>query len=102
MTPRDFSTSCLFTREAGALSRVGGGRTARPSSLKLWISLRQKGDPNLGGSYVDTGGLRHVRCLTGGADQREDQPPHSLRRPRDDLMVEHRGRRPCRAAQSPK
>src|SRR5215467_3047572 len=61
-----------------------------------------KGDPDLGGRYADTGGLRPVRRLTRGADQRKDQPPHSLRRPRDDRMVEHRGRRPCRAAQSPK
>src|SRR5215470_5856466 len=61
-----------------------------------------KGDPDLGGRYADTGGLRPVCRLTRGADQRKDQPPHSLRRPRDDRMVEHRGRRPCRAAQSPK
>jgi hypothetical protein len=30
------------------------------------------------------------------------QPPHPCRRPGDDCVVEHRGRCPCRAAQSPK
>src|SRR5215470_9446783 len=46
-----------------------------------------KGDPDLGGRYADTDGLRPVCRLTRGADQRKDQPPHALRRPRDDRMV---------------
>jgi hypothetical protein len=35
---------------------------------------------------------------TRGAAQRKGQPPHPLGQASDDRMVEHRGRRPCRAA----
>jgi hypothetical protein len=42
-------------------------------------------------------GFSRFSALLEELDQRKDQPLHSLRRPRDDRMEEHRGRRPCRA-----
>src|SRR6516165_3085811 len=71
------------------------------ANFHVFTAFGQEKDPDLGGGYAETGGLQQVRRLTCGADQRKDQPPHSLRRPRDDRMVE-RGWRPCRAAQSRK
>jgi hypothetical protein len=43
----------------------GKDRVAQPDqAIKLRISLRQKAILILGGSYADTCGLWHVRCLT--------------------------------------
>src|SRR6516165_1849211 len=82
------------------------GVIARPSQIFrlqtfcISSTLRRQGQSDLGGSYVETRGLRDLCRLARGAAQRKDQPPHPLRQPRDDRLVEHRGRCPCRAAQS--
>src|SRR5262245_61276929 len=56
--------------------------TFKLANFHVFTAFGQEKDPDLGGGYAETGGLQQVRRLTCGADQRKDQPPHSLRRPR--------------------
>src|SRR5262249_44129693 len=54
----------VAARETGGLSRVGRWSHNPTEQLKLADFVAPKGDPDLGGRYADTGGLRHVRRLT--------------------------------------
>jgi hypothetical protein len=47
-----------------ARSRKAFGATAAHSTRRWHRPCDTKVDPNLGGSYADTGGLRHVRRFT--------------------------------------